>query len=85
MKRLFKLIWKEHFELEWRNDVQQTISFLLNRRGFSFLAEEYNAEILSRFPREVYNFLPAALKNEEQGSAEHINFQTKIQEWGTRR
>ena len=45
VKRLFKLIWEQHLKLHWNKDVQQTISFLLNRRGFTFLTEEYNSEI----------------------------------------
>ena len=44
VKRLFKLIWHRHFELPWDKDVQQSISFLLNRRGFTFLTEEYDPE-----------------------------------------
>ncbi len=62
VKRLFKLIWEKHFELEWNKDIQQTTSFLLNRRGFTFVTEEYNEEILRRFPEEVYELLPDELK-----------------------
>ena len=61
-KRLFKLIWCKHFGLPWDKDVQQTVSFLLNRRGFSFLTEEYDADILSQFPREAFEKLPNELQ-----------------------
>ena len=59
VKRLFKLIWHRHFELPWDKDVQQSISFLLNRRGFTFLTEEYNPEKLNEFPQEAYELLPS--------------------------
>ena len=42
VKRLFKLIWEQHFKLHWSDDTQQTTSFLLNRRGFSFLEEKHD-------------------------------------------
>ncbi len=64
VKRLFRLIWERHFNLDWDKDTQQTISFLLNRRGFSFLAEEYDADILREFPQEVFGALPKALQDE---------------------
>ena len=64
VKRLFKLIWEKHFKLLWDKDVQQTISFLLNRRGFTFLTEEYDPEILSQFPRKAYDLLPKELQEE---------------------
>ena len=85
VKRLFKLIWCERFGLEWNSDIQQTISFLLNRRGFSFLTEQYNAEILSQFPTEVYNELPEELPKELPDGVEKnqdgYDFDTAIQEW----
>ena len=62
VKRLFRLIWEKHFRLEWNNDVQQTTSFLFNRRGFSFLTEEYDPDILSRFPAKAYKELPSELQ-----------------------
>ena len=80
VKRLFRLIWCEHFGLEWDNEVQQTIGFLLNRRGFSFLNEEYNAEVLSRFPEEAYNLLPNELQIEPNESGEY-DYASQIQEW----
>ena len=76
VKRLFKLIWEKHFELEWDNDVQQTTSFLFNRRGFSFLTEEYDAEILSRFPDKAYDLLPDELKNNNKH-----DLATALTEW----
>ena len=55
-KRLFRLIWEQHFKLPWdkdNKDVQQTISFLLNRRGFSYLTEEYDPVALQEMPNEA--------------------------------
>ena len=62
VKRLFKLIWEEHFSLKWNDDIQQTTSFLFNRRGFTFLTEEYDSQILSKFPKCAYDELPDDLK-----------------------
>ena len=42
VKRLFRLIWTEKLNLHWDKDAQQSISFLLNRRGFSFLEEKHD-------------------------------------------
>ena len=67
VKRLFKLIWHKHFELPWDKDVQQSISFLLNRRGFTFLTEEYNPEHLHEFPQEAYELLPSEIKKTIEG------------------
>ena len=61
-KRLFKLIWTKHFNLPWGEDVEKTVGFLMNRRGFSFLTEEYNEEALNQFPQEVFDLLPDAAK-----------------------
>ena len=80
IKRLFKLIWCEEFGLEWNSDVQQTISFLLNRRGFSFLTEQYNDEILSQFPKEAYEELPEELKVKENEGGNY-NFDVALQDW----
>ena len=57
-KRLFRLIWTKEFGLQWDQDTQRTISFLLNRRGFSFLTEEYDIELLKQFPKEAIQHLP---------------------------
>lgn len=70
-KRLFKLIWCEHFKLEWNKDVQQTIGFLLNRRGFSFLAEEYNVDVLAQFPQKAFDELPDDLKIQQNDSGDY--------------
>ena len=67
VKRLFKLIWQKHFELPWDKDVQQSISFLLNRRGFTFLTEEYDPERLHQFPQEAYELLPSEIKKTIEG------------------
>ncbi len=79
VKRLFKLIWEKHFKLEWDQDVQQTTSFLLNRRGFTFLTEEYDKEALSQFPREAYELLPDELKNENKNGER--DFANALTEW----
>lgn len=80
VKRLFKLIWEEHFGLEWDKDVQQTTSFLFNRRGFSFLTEEYDAEILRRFPKEAYQALPKELQINVNELGEY-DFTGALTEW----
>ena len=82
VKRLFKLIWEKHFKLEWDKDVQQTISFLLNRRGFTFLTEEYDAEILSRFPKEAFELLPEELKIDANvNENDEYDFASALTEW----
>ena len=80
VKRLFKLIWEKGFDLPWDQDIQQTISFLLNRRGFSFLTEEYDAEILSRFPKEAHDLLPEKLQIKANEHGEY-NFASSLIEW----
>ena len=86
VKRLFKLIWTKHFKLEWNKDIQQTISFLLNRRGFTFLTEEYDPEVLKEFPSEIINHkdfpreLRRKLAPDSDLSSESVNLQEKIEE-----
>ena len=85
VKRLFKLIWTKHFELDWNKDIQQAISFLLNRRGFTFLTEEYDSEVLKEFPSEIlnHNDFPTELKKKlstNDLSSEPVNLHEKIQE-----
>lgn len=60
-KRLFRLIWREAMGLEWTAEVAQAVGFLMNRRGFSFLAEEYSGEVLREFPAALYRRLPKPL------------------------
>jgi len=79
-KRLFKLIWCEHFKLEWNQNIQQAIGFLLNRRGFSFLAPEYNAEALAQFPKEAFNELPDGLKISQNADSDY-DFDDALTEW----
>ncbi len=81
VKRLFKLIWEKHFHLEWNKDVQQATSFLLNRRGFTFLTEEYDTEKLSRFPKEAYKLLPDELKENVACTDVEYDFSVKLKEW----
>ena len=83
-KRLFKLIWEKHFGLKWDKDIQQTISFLMNRRGFSFLTEEYNPDILSQFPKEAFDKLPEEFANElniEANDNGDYDFAGVLNEW----
>ncbi len=79
-KRLFKLIWGKHFGLKWDEDIQQTISFLMNRRGFSFLTEEYDSDILSQFPKEAFDELPSELKIEQNDNGDY-DFDSVLNEW----
>ncbi len=78
VKRLFRLIWCHEFGLEWNDEVQQSISFLFNRRGFSFLTEEYDVDVLKKFPEEVFEKLPVSLQD-EIGDARRID--EKLLEW----
>lgn len=61
VKRLFKLIWVQQLKLEWSDNIQQAISFLLNRRGFSFLTEQYSTDVLANTPQNVVDVLPESL------------------------
>ena len=83
VKRLFKLIWVKHFDLPWDRDIQQTVSFLLNRRGFTFLTEGYNEKVLSKLPKEVYDLLPNEVKNDVEENKENggYNFDSALTEW----
>jgi CRISPR system subtype II-B RNA-guided endonuclease Cas9/Csx12 len=67
-KRLVKLIWEEKFQLKWDDDVAQTVGFLMNRRGFSYLSEEYDKEALREFPVEAWAVLPDEFKKAAQES-----------------
>ena len=49
-KRLFKLVWEKHLELPWGDEIQEAISFLLNRRGFTRLDETYDRDALHDMP-----------------------------------
>ena len=83
VKRLFKLIWEKHFGLGWDKNVQQTVSFLLNRRGFTFLTEQYDKEILSQFPKEAYELLPDKVKEEVEENQDNsgYDFDSALQTW----
>ena len=61
-KRLFRLIWEKELKLEWNDNVSKVIGFLFNRRGFSYLTEEYDSELLSQFPTELFEILPVKLQ-----------------------
>lgn len=77
-KRLFKLIWEKRFDLPWDKDAQQTISFLLNRRGFSFLQEEYDAERLKETPKEALDLIVSNLGIEPR---EGFNLADELISW----
>ena len=81
VKRLFRLIWQEYFNLEWDVDIQQTISFLLNRRGFSYLTEEYDPDKLREFPQDVYKHLPQELQGGAQNNDGTYDLVAAIQAW----
>lgn len=57
VKRLFKLIWKNELKIDWNPDIEKSVSFLLNRRGLSFLTEEYNVKKLEIFPEKCLKYL----------------------------
>ena len=81
VKRLFQLIWEKYFQLEWNDSVQQTIGFLMNRRGFTFLTEEYDLERLRQFPKEVYDELPEELKSNLNNNDDEYDFASALTEW----
>lgn len=68
VKRLLKLIWENHFNLHWDENTQQTISFLLNRRGHSFFQPEqqegHDRELLNSFPLELLDLFNEEFKTE---------------------
>jgi len=71
VKRLFKLIWTEQLNLEWHDYTQQTLSFLLNRRGFSFLEEKHDAELLKHFPNDAISYLPQTLATDNTDNRDY--------------
>ena len=77
-KRLFRLIWEKHFKFSWDRDVQQTISFLLNRRGFSYLTEEYDPAVLQEMPKEAKKLICDVLKLPLSNGP---NFHELLMEW----
>ena len=82
-KRLFKLIWEKYFNLPWDINTQQCTSFLLNRRGFSFLTEEYDAAVLSRFPKNAFNQFPNEIKNKFENDDENdvCDLNSSLEKW----
>ncbi|KAF3980956.1 MAG: hypothetical protein HFP78_08930, partial [Methylococcales symbiont of Hymedesmia sp. n. MRB-2018] len=61
-KRLLKVILNEHFNFPSEQHTQ-AIGFLMNRRGFSFLEEEYAKEHLNNLPDGAWNALSNEVKN----------------------
>lgn len=55
-KRLLKIILKKYFNFPV-DDHLQALGFLMNRRGFSFLEENYSEEYLNKLPDEVWQIL----------------------------
>lgn len=54
----------------------------MNRRGFSFLTEEYDAEVLREFPKAASNELPDSIKNEfGTENSGNLDFTSKLTEW----
>ena len=84
-KRLLKLIWEKHFDLTWDKYVQQSLSFLLNRRGFTFLTEDYDSERLGQFPKPAYELLPKELKEGLSINTDNevVNLDSALKEWAT--
>ena len=81
VKKLFKLIWEEHLKLPWNKNTQQTISFLFNRRGFTFLNEEYEPDILKQFPEHACKLLPKELKTGVEQNEKGYDFDSALIEW----
>lgn len=61
-KRLLTITLKEYFDFP-ADKHAQALGFLMNRRGFSFLEEEYSKEHLNNLPNGTWN----ALSEEVQG------------------
>ena len=91
-KRLLKLIWEKELRLEWNDNVQQTLSFLLNRRGYTFLDGEYSSDILGNLPKDVFDILfnlPGLSdlceqineKESEREDSSIIDFELILQDW----
>ena len=55
-KRLLMIILKEYFGFPAEKHTQ-AIGFLMNRRGFSFLEEEYSKDYLNNFPKDAWQAL----------------------------
>ena len=81
-KRLFKLIWCKHFGLPWDKDVQQTVGFLLNRRGDSYLTAECDPDgVLRKFPNDAYDVLPILLQQATVTDDDSYDFASALTEW----
>jgi hypothetical protein len=61
-KRLLSVILKEYFDFS-ADKHTQALGFLMNRRGFSFLEEEYSKEHLNKLPDEVWGKLSTINQN----------------------
>ncbi len=55
-KRLVTLVLESYFHFP-AGEHSQAIGFLLNRRGFTFLEEQYSEEHLQNFPEDAWNAL----------------------------
>ena len=74
-KRLFRLVWEKHLKLLWDDDVQEAISFLLNRRGFTRPDETYSRDELRDMPNSARQQLIEVLEldgNDDERQADAI-------------
>ncbi|SMN17265.1 hypothetical protein CRYPA_1204 [uncultured Candidatus Thioglobus sp.] len=76
-KRLLSVILKEYFDFS-ADKHTQALGFLMNRRGFSFLEEEYSKEHLNKLPDEVWGKLSEEVKNLFNGKGNIANQLMKI-------
>lgn len=61
-KRLLTLVLENYFNFPAKQH-SQAIGFLLNRRGFTFLDEEYSKERLNEFPDDAWKMLPEEVRS----------------------
>ena len=60
-KRLLSLVLENYFEFPAKQHTQ-AIGFLLNRRGFTFLEEDYSKDALNSLPEEVWQDLSVEVR-----------------------
>ncbi len=65
-KRLVHVILEKYFDFPAKEH-SQAISFFLNRRGFTFLQEDYSKEHLEHLPSIVWDILPKKVQNILEG------------------
>ena len=57
-KRLLALVLQHFFEFP-AHEHRQALGFLMNRRGFTFLQESFDAQTLGAFPKSAWDELPS--------------------------